>query len=99
MSASTHPFHAVAALAAARGAPDIKIKEAHEGDYVRLYSTEPALFFKHRDDPSDPLDRETFGEFKRILLSAEDCAGDNAYTLALIESLLEKFADYEFQRS
>ncbi|SFE03938.1 hypothetical protein SAMN04488523_104287 [Sulfitobacter brevis] len=99
MAESKHPFHGVAALAKKRGAPDLQIKVEHDGDYVRLYHTDPALFFKHRDDPSDPFDREFFGKHKRILLSAEDCAGDHEYTLALIESLLEKFADYKFQRS
>ena len=96
--ASDHPFHAVAALAAARGAPDLQIKVERGGDYVRLYSTDPALFFKHRDDPSDSFDREAFGQSKRILLSADDCDAGPEATLALIETLLEKFADYKFQR-
>jgi hypothetical protein len=57
------------------------------------------LFFKHRNDPSDSFDRESFNDFKRILLSEEDCADGPEATVALIRSLLEKFADYTPQRS
>tara|TARA_R110002049_G_scaffold23781_5_gene84556 strand:- start:8796 stop:9089 length:294 start_codon:yes stop_codon:yes gene_type:complete len=96
--AQNHPFHAIATLAANRKI-DLHIKVERGGDYVRLYSNDPALFFKHRDDPSDSFDREAFGQSKRILLSAEDCDAGTNQTLALIESLLEKFADYKFQRS
>ena len=76
-----------------------EIKVERGGDYVRLYSTDPALFFKHRDDPSDSFDRENFNDFKRILLSEEDCADGPRATIELIRSLLEKFAEYTPQRS
>ncbi len=99
MARDVHPFHAVAALAADEGPDDLRIAVEDDGDYVRLYQDTPALFFKHRMDPSDPRDRERFGEFKRILLSEEDCAQGPEATLALIEQLLEKFADYTFQRT
>ncbi len=98
MGDQSHPFHAVAALAATRGQDRVRIKVAQNGDYVRLYATNPPLFFKHRNDPSDPVDRAEFNDFKRILLSEEDCASGPKATLALIESLLGKFADYDAQR-
>ncbi len=51
------------------------------------------------NDPSDSFDRESFNDFKRILLSEEDCADGPEATIELIRSLLEKFADYTPQRS
>ena len=99
MAAHTHPFHAVAKLAAANGMDELEIMVAHDGDYVRLYQNEPPLFFKHKNDPSDDIDREEFNDFKRILLSEEDCSSGPDATLALIEMLLEKFADYQSDRA
>jgi len=99
MAAHTHPFHAVAKLAAANGMDELEIMVAHDGDYVRLYQNEPPLFFKHKNDPSDDIDREEFSDFKRILLSEEDCSSGPDATLALIEMLLEKFADYQSDRA
>jgi len=98
MTASSHPFHAVAKLAAANGRDDLQIMVAHDGDYVRLFQNDPPLFFKHRNDPSDPLDRAEFDDFKRILLSEDDCSNGPEATLSLVESLLEKFSDYDSQR-
>ena len=98
MGEPTHPFHAVAALAATRDV-DLSVKVENGGDYVRLYSDTPPLFFKHRDDPTDSFDRTYFDSSKRILLSEEDCANGPDITLALIEQLLEKFADYQSQRT
>jgi hypothetical protein len=98
MANKNHPFHAVAALAATKGMPDLKLKVENGGDYVRLYQNTPPLFFKHRNDPSDPIDRQEFDHFKRILLSEEDCAGSPAATLGLIRTLLVQFADYDAQR-
>lgn len=98
MDDQTHPFYAVAKMAATRGM-DLKIKVENGGDYVRLYSASPPLFFKHRDDPSDSFDREYFDTSKRILLSEDDCAHGPDITLALIEQLLEKFADYTSRRT
>ena len=98
MSNSAHPFHAVAALAGERDM-DLAIKVENDGDYVRLYQDEPPLFFKYRPDPSDPFDRDYFQQSKRLLLSEEDCAHGPDVTLALIEQLLEKFADYTSQRT
>ncbi len=98
MGDATHPFHAVAALAAKRDV-DLEIKVENGGDYVRLYSDAPPLFFKHRDDPTDAFDREYFDTSKRILLSEDDCAHGPDITLALIEQLLEKFADYTSKRT
>ena len=89
----------VAALAAARGRDDLHLAAEDDGDYVRLHTDAPALFFKHRMDPTDPRDRERFGKSKRILLSEEDCAMGPEATLALIDRLLEKFADYTYQRT
>ncbi len=99
MAEQDHPFHAVADLAQRRGLKDLEIKVERGGDYVRLYQATPPLFFKHRDDPSDSFDREAFHNFKRILLSEEDCAQGPEATVALIRSLLEKFADYTPRRS
>jgi len=93
-----HPFHAVAALAAARGMDTLKLKVERDGAYVRLNQDTPPLFFKYRADPSDSFDRASFDRSKRILLSEEDCAQGPEATLTLIEMLLEKFADYEYQR-
>jgi hypothetical protein len=98
MGEHTHPFLAVAALAAKRDV-QLEIKIENDGDYVRLYSDAPPLFFKHRDDPSDSFDRDYFDDSKRILLSEDDCAHGPDITLALIEQLLEKFADYQSQRT
>tara|TARA_R110002072_G_scaffold125494_1_gene261665 strand:+ start:2299 stop:2595 length:297 start_codon:yes stop_codon:yes gene_type:complete len=98
MGDPAHPFHAVAALAAKRGM-DLKIKVENGGAYVRLYQDTPPLFFKYRADPSDSFDRASFDRSKRILLSEEDCAEGPDMTLALIETLLEKFADYKSQRT
>lgn len=98
MGDQTHPFHAVAALAAARGM-DLKLKVENDGAYVRLYQDTPPLFFKYRSDPSDSFDRGSFDHSKRILLSEEDCSNGPDMTLALIETLLEKFADYKSQRT
>lgn len=98
MAAGNHPFHKVAAKAAAYGLPDLKLKVEHGGDYVRLYQNTPPLFFKHRDDPSDPIDRQDFDHFKRILLSKDDCDQGVDATLSLIKTLLVQFADYESHR-
>ena len=98
MAVSSHPFHAVAKLAAANGMDNLKIRVGHDGDYVRLFQSDPPLFFKHKNDPSDEIDRAEFNHFKRILLSEEDCSNGPEATLALVEKLLEKFADYESQR-
>ena len=97
MSNQTHPFHAIAALAAKRGM-DIKIKVENGGDYVRLYQDTPPLFFKYRDDPSDSFDRESFNTSKRILLSEEDCT-DGDFALELIQRMLIQFADYKSKRT
>ena len=86
-------------MAAKNGPDTLKLKQEHGGDYVRLYLDAPALFFKHRNDPSDSFDREYFDSSKRILLSEEDCADGPAATLSLIKSLIVKFADYKSQRS
>ena len=99
MGDQPHPFHAVADLAARRGLRDLKLAEERGAQYVRLYQATPPLFFKHRNDPSDSYDRERFKDFKRILLSEEDCDKGPEATIALIRSLLEKFADYTPQRS
>jgi hypothetical protein len=99
MGDQPHPFHAVADLAARRGLRDLKLAEERGGQYVRLYQATPPLFFKHRNDPSDSYDRERFKDFKRILLSEDDCDKGPEATIALIRSLLEKFADYTPQRS
>lgn len=98
MANPTHPFHAVAALAASRGMDNLTLKVERDGAYVRLIQTDPPLFFKYKPDPSDDIDRNGLQHYKRILLSAEDCADSPEETLALIEHLLEKFAGYESQR-
>ena len=98
MAGHTHPFHAVAKLAAANGMNELEIMVAHNGDYVRLFQNDPPLFFKHKNDPSDDIDREEFNDFKRILLSEEDCSNGPDATLALIEMLLVKFSDYQSDR-
>ena len=98
MTGAKHPFHAVAALAAKRDM-DLEIKVENDGDYVRLYQDAPPLFFKYRPDPSDSFDRDYFQQSKRILLSEEDCTHGPDVTLALIEQLLEKFADYTPRRT
>jgi hypothetical protein len=94
MSEQAHPFHAVAALAAAEGMGNLKLKVANGGAYVRLIQQTPPLFFKFKPDPSDNLDRADLNDFKRILLSEEDCSNGPNATLALVKMLLEKFADY-----
>ncbi|MBQ0804760.1 MULTISPECIES: acetyl-CoA acetyltransferase [unclassified Sulfitobacter] len=99
MSDQPHPFLAIAELAPKKGLKDLKVKVERGGAYVRLYQDEPPLFFKHRNDPSDSFDRESFNNFKRILLSEEDCQDGPKATIELIRSLLEKFADYTPQRS
>lgn len=98
MGNPTHPFKAVADIAASNGLVNLKLKQENGGDYVRLYQDKPPLFFKHRDDPSDSFDREYFGQSKRILLSDEDCANGPEATLSLIRTLIDKFADYEPRR-
>lgn len=98
MTDTSHPFHAVAALAASRGMDHLKLKVQRDGAYVRLVQDTPPLFFKYRNDPSDSFDRADLDHFKRILLSEEDCSNGPEATLALITMLLEKFADYEPQR-
>lgn len=98
MTSQPHPFHAVAALAATKGMEDLKLKVENNGAYIRLFQQSPPLFFKHRNDPSDPIDRRDFDQFKRILLSQDDCADGPEATLRLIKTLLDKFADYESQR-
>jgi hypothetical protein len=97
MNTQVHPFHAIAALAASRGMGNLKLMVERDGAYVRLYQDSPAIFFKYRLDPSDNIDRASFGTSKRILLSDDDCANGPDSTLELIEMLLEKFADYEHQ--
>jgi hypothetical protein len=77
---------------------NLHLKEERGGAYVRLYQDEPPIFFKHRSDPSDAFDRTYFDRSKRLLLSEDDCADGPAATLDLIETLLEKFADYTPQR-
>ena len=99
MTDAPHPFLAIADLAPKKGLTDLKLKVERDGAYVRLYQDAPPLFFKHRNDPSDSFDRENFNDFKRILLSEEDCADGPRATIELIRSLLEKFADYTPQRS
>lgn len=93
-----HPFHEIASLAAAQGMEDLKLKTENNGAYVRLFQNSPPLFFKHRSDPSDAIDRAEFDDFKRILLSEDDCSNGPKATLALIKTLLVQFADYESQR-
>lgn len=95
MSGEQHPFHAIAAKAASQGLPDLKLTVEDGGAYVRLHNANPPLFFKHRNDPSDPRDRQHFDAHKRILLSAEDCDQDPKAICALIKTLLVQFADYE----
>ncbi|MGC1494597.1 MAG: acetyl-CoA acetyltransferase [Sulfitobacter sp.] len=97
MADQTHPFHEIAAIAAKRGM-DLKIKVENGGDYVRLYQDTPPVFFKYRDDPSDPFDRQNFDSSKRILLSQEDCA-DVDFALDLIQRMLTQFADYTPRRT
>ncbi|MCX7558913.1 acetyl-CoA acetyltransferase [Sulfitobacter sp. F26204] len=98
MTEEPHPFHAVAASAAAFGLGDLELKVENDGAYVRLFQATPPLFFKHRKDPSDPIDRRDFNQFKRILLSEEDCNQGPETTLSLIKTLLVQFADYEAHR-
>ncbi len=98
MAAQAHPFHEIAAMAAAQGLGDLKLKVENNGAYVRLYQNDPPLFFKHRNDPSDPIDRAEFDDFKRILLSEDDCSNGPKATLGLIRTLLVQFADYAAQR-
>ncbi|WP_323803640.1 acetyl-CoA acetyltransferase [Sulfitobacter litoralis] len=99
MAHEPHPFLAVAEMAPKKGLKDLKVKVERGGTYVRLYQNDPPLFFKHRNDPSDSFDRENFNDFKRVLLSEEDCDAGPKATIELIRSLLEKFADYTPQRS
>jgi hypothetical protein len=94
MAAHPHPFHAVAKVAASEGMGNLKLKVANDGTYVRLIQQSPPLFFKYKPDPSDELDRTDLNDFKRILLSEEDCSNGANATLALVKMLLEKFADY-----
>lgn len=94
MAAHAHPFHAVAARAVAEGMSNLKIKVANDGTYVRLIQQSPPLFFKYKPDESDALDRTDLNDFKRILLSEEDCSNGPNATLDLVKMLLEKFADY-----
>lgn len=94
----THPFHAVADLAARQGMDQLVLKVANGGDYVRLVQQKPPLFFKYKADPSDPLDRADLYNFKRLTLSEEDCSNGPEATLALIRMLLEKFADFQPKR-
>ena len=99
MTDQPHPFLAIAEMAPNKGLKDLKVKVERGGAYVRLYQDAPPLFFKHRNDPSDSFDRESFNNSKRILLSEEDCQDGPKATIELIRSLLEKFADYTPQRS
>ena len=98
MAGKPHPFQAVAASAAAYGLADLELKVENDGAYVRLFQNTPPLFFKHRSDPTDPIDRRDFDHFKRILLSEDDCSQGPEATLSLIKTLLVQFADYEAHR-
>lgn len=95
MNDHAHPFHAVAALAAARGMENLRLKVDRDGAYVRLVQNDPPIFFKYGPDPGDTIDRIGLDRFKRLTLSDADCADGPAATLELIKRLLEKFADYE----
>lgn len=95
---AAHPFHAVADLAASQGMDHLVLKLADDGGYVRLVQQDPPLFFKHKADPSHPLDRAELYNFKRLTLSEEDCSNGPKATLALIKMLLAKFADYTPKR-
>lgn len=46
MTNKSHPFHAVAAVAASEGMDNLKLKVANDGTYVRLVQQTPPLFFK-----------------------------------------------------
>jgi hypothetical protein len=90
----SHPFHAVATLAASEGMTNLKLKVANDGTYVRLVQQTPRLFFKFKPDPSDSLDGTHLSDFKRILLSEDDCRSGPNETLALVKMLLKKFENY-----
>ena len=98
MDNQAHPFHAVAALASARGMDNLRLKVERDGAYLRLVQNAPPIFFKYGPDPGDNIDRIGLDHFKRLTLSEDDCAAGPEATLALIARLLEKFADYESQR-
>jgi len=98
MALQPHPFHAVAALAAAEGLDTLDLRVDRDGAYVRLIQQNPPLFFKYKADPSDALDRAELDRFKRITLSEDDCSNGPEATLALVRILLDKFADYESRR-
>ena len=94
MTNKSHPFHAVATLAASEGMTNLKLKVANDGTYVRLVQQTPPLFFKFKPDPSDSLDGTDLNDFKRILLSEDDCSNGPNETLALVKMLLKKFKNY-----
>jgi hypothetical protein len=91
---ATHPFYAIADLAAKQGMDQLVLKVANKGEYVRLVQNDPPLFFKYGPDPSDSLDRADLNDFKRLTLSEEDCSNGPKAALSLVKMLLEKFADY-----
>ena len=94
MSNKSHPLHAVATLAASAGMTNLQLKVTNDGTYVRLIQQKPPLFFKYKPDPSDALDSSELNDFKRILLSEDDCSNGPNETLALVKMLLKKFENY-----
>ena len=99
MANPDHPFHAIAALAASRGSKNITLMSERDGAYLRLLSAKPPVFFKYGPDAGDPIDRSSLDHCKRLTLSEADCEFGPEDTLALVERLLEKFADYVSPRS
>ena len=86
MTDKSHPFHAVATLAASEGMTNLKLKVANDGTYVRLVQQTPPLFFKFKPDPSDSLDGTDLNDFKRILLSDDDCSNEDSVEFFIISS-------------
>jgi len=93
MGAGSHPFVAVAQLAAEAERSDLTLVSENNGSYVRLVCDNPTVFFKLRADPRDSKDRTDFGGHKRIVLEEDDMANGPAATLQTIISYLKHYSD------
>ncbi|MCO6383618.1 acetyl-CoA acetyltransferase [Oceanicola sp. 502str15] len=88
-----HPFHAVMALAEARGIDRLKLVEHPEQDgYTRLISQGTDLLFKAKADPGSNIDRIGFSHHERIDLTPEQIAQGPE---ALLADLLGRIAAAE----
>lgn len=92
LAVSSHPFRAVATLAASRGMSRLELVVERGGAYVRLHYRQPDLLFKSAADPGDSIDRISFAYSDRIDLDATTMAQDPAGILQTIRAHIETAA-------